>query len=97
MSNWEEETKGPLVTSCKQAARLISIAMERRLTLRENLTMHLHLWKCRTCTLYRHQIRLLRQAFTRHEEVLDRTPPADCECLNSLTKQRMKDALIKNQ
>lgn len=97
MSNWEEGTKGPYITSCKQAARLVSIAIERRLTLRENLTMHIHLWSCRTCTLYRNQINILRRAFIRHEEVLSNTPASECDCLNVLSRQRIKDALAKTK
>ncbi|MEI6437853.1 MAG: zf-HC2 domain-containing protein [Candidatus Omnitrophota bacterium] len=97
MSNWEEETKIPLITSCKQAARLVSIAIERRLTVRETLTMNIHLWMCKTCTRYRNQIRLLRQAFTRHEEALGNTPASECDCLNAQSKQRIKDALAKSR
>ncbi len=97
MSNWEEETKGPLITSCKQAARLVSIAMERRLTIRENCTMHIHLWMCRTCALYRRQIGILRKALTRHAEVLDNTPPSRCECLDANAKQRIKEVLTKSR
>lgn len=97
MSNWEQGTKGPIITSCKQAARLVSIAFERRLTVRENVTMHIHLWMCRTCTLYGRQISLLRRAFIRHEEVLENTPSGECDCLNVLTKQRMKDSLANSK
>jgi hypothetical protein len=93
MSNWEQETRLPLLTSCKQAARLISLSIERKLTLYEGLVMHLHLWLCKTCNLYRDQIGALRRVFIRHQEVLDNTPPASCHCMKASSKQRMKDAL----
>ena len=93
MANWEEETKLPLVTSCKQAARLVSISCERELTFREGIVMHIHLWMCRTCNLYRKQIQALRKIFIRHQEALNNTASSGCQCLNVGAKQRMKDSL----
>lgn len=97
MSNWEEETKVPLVTSCKQAARLVSISFERKLTLREKLTMSLHLLMCKTCALYRKQITALRGIFVRHQDVLENVPPEGNECLDPVTRQRIKDSLSKKK
>ncbi len=94
--NWEKETKLPLVTSCKQAARLVSIAFERKLTLREYLTMLVHLFNCKTCSLYRRQIAALRKAFVRHEEVLDNTPCSSPECLDAAVKARLKAVVAKH-
>ncbi len=93
MSNWEEETKTFLVISCKQAARLVSISIERKLTFREALTMSIHLWMCKTCNLYRRQIQKLRKILIRHEDVLNNTPSSDSECLDLKARQRMKDML----
>ena len=95
--NWEEETKLPLMTSCKQAARLASLSFERKLTFREFLTMRLHLFLCKTCTFYMRQITALRRIFLRHEEVLDNTPPAADECLTPTAKQRMKELIEKQK
>jgi hypothetical protein len=97
MSNWEEETKVPLITSCKQAARLVSLSCERTLTWREDIVMHVHLWMCKTCNRYRKQVRALRGIFVRHREVLDNTPPSGCECLNACSRQRMKDTIQAQQ
>ncbi len=94
-ANWEQETKLPLVTSCKQAARLISISVERRLTMREFVSMRVHLWMCKTCTRYRNQIKALRQIFLRHEEVLDNTLPSDHECLDQKTKEKITSEIQK--
>ncbi|MBF0387079.1 MAG: zf-HC2 domain-containing protein [Candidatus Omnitrophica bacterium] len=96
MLNWEKTEKTPLITSCKQAARLVSVSIERPLSLRENITMRIHLWMCRTCTLYRRQISLLRKAFVRHEEVLALTPPSEGESLDAQSKKRIQDAIVKS-
>ena len=92
-ANWEQETKLPLVTSCKQAARLVSMGFERGLTLREFIVMKFHLLNCRTCSFYRRQITALRKAFVRHEEVLDKTPCSPDERLDPAVKERMRAVL----
>lgn len=93
ISNWEQETKLPLITSCKQAARLISLSFERNLTFRESIAMHIHLSMCKTCTFYKRQIAALRKIFVCHEEVLAHTTPSEDECLDLQTKQKMKELI----
>ncbi len=93
--NWEDPTEVPLVTSCKQAARLVSISFERKLTLREYLAMRVHLMMCKTCTFYGRQIKALRAIFTRHQEVLDNTPCSCDEQLPPHAKERIKDQIKK--
>lgn len=91
--NWEEPTPVPLVTSCKQAARLVSVSFERKLTLREWLSMRLHLMMCKTCTFYARQIKALRAIFIRHEQVLSNTPASDDEKLADQAKERIKKTI----
>ena len=88
--NWEDPTPVPLITSCKQAARLVSMSFERKLTLRETISMRIHLMMCRTCTFYGRQIKALRSIFIRHEEVLSNTPASDDEKLSDQAKQRIQ-------
>ncbi len=97
LSNWEEESKFPLRTSCKQAAQLVNLSIERKLTLREFVTMKIHLWSCKTCTFYMRQINALRKIFCRHEEVLENTPPCDDEKLSDSCKSRMQALIEKNR
>ncbi|MBF0122106.1 MAG: hypothetical protein HQL21_01695 [Candidatus Omnitrophica bacterium] len=94
-TNWEHETKLPLVTSCKQAARLVSISVERNLSIREFLSMRIHLWMCKTCTRYRNQMKALRNIFLHHEEVLDNVPASVEECLDQQAKEKIKAKLLK--
>ncbi len=92
-ANWEEPTRAPLVTSCKQAARLVSISFERRLSLRDWFSMRAHLLMCKTCTFYGRQIKALCAIFARHEEVLANTPASVDEKLDDKVRQRIKDAM----
>jgi hypothetical protein len=96
LSNWEVETQVPLVTSCKQAARLVSLSFERSLTFREFLTMSIHLAMCKTCSFYKRQIGALRKIFVRHEELLENTPPSESERLTPLEKDKLKRTLSRS-
>jgi hypothetical protein len=91
--NWEDPTPVPIMASCKQAARLVSISFERPLTLREWFSMRLHLIRCKTCTFYGRQIKALRAIFTRHEEVLTNTPASNDEKLSDQAKQHIKNLI----
>ncbi len=92
-SNWEQETVLPVATSCKQAARLVSLSFERSLSWREWLTMSVHLWSCKTCSIYRRQIKALRSIFIHHHEVLENTPADPTERLGEQAKERIKKSL----
>jgi hypothetical protein len=50
---------------CREASRLESDALERRLTLAERLRLRLHLLVCDACRNYRAELRLMRQLFRR--------------------------------
>ena len=91
--NWEDPTPVMIITSCKQAARLVSISFERKLTLREFISMRVHLMMCKTCTFYGRQIKALRAIFIRHEEVLSNTLAADHEKLSDQVKERIKKTI----
>jgi hypothetical protein len=97
LSNWEEESKFPLRTSCKQAAQLINLSIERELSLREFVTMKIHLWSCKTCSFYKRQISALRKIFCRHEEILENLPPCEDEKLSECSKSKMQSLIEKNR
>jgi len=92
-SNWEQEAQFPLLVSCKQAAQLVSLSFERRLTIREFFTMRLHLFLCKTCTFYRRQIAALRRIFVRHDEFFQNIPPLNDHSLTPMEKSRMEAVL----
>lgn len=92
-SNWEKTDHLPIVTSCKQAARLVSLSFERPLKFYELLVMRLHLMNCKTCSFYYRQIKALRSIFIRHHEVLDNTPSGVDERLDEGAKNRIKESI----
>ncbi|HVY70227.1 MAG TPA: zf-HC2 domain-containing protein [Verrucomicrobiae bacterium] len=56
--------------SCKQAARLQSDSLDRKLRLSERLGLRLHLLLCKWCRRYGQQVRFLRDAARRNTEKL---------------------------
>ena len=52
--------------NCRQAARLISDAQDRPLSIRDRLKLRLHLHWCVACTRYQKQVGFLRKALHRY-------------------------------
>jgi hypothetical protein len=48
--------------SCREASRLISQGMERRLSIRERIALRLHTGICDACTRFSRQTEFLRRA-----------------------------------
>jgi len=48
--------------SCREASRLISQRMERRLSIRERIALRLHMGICDACTRFSLQAEFLRRA-----------------------------------
>jgi len=48
--------------SCKEASRLISQGMERRLSLAEGIALRFHVRICDACTRFTSQVKFLRRA-----------------------------------
>jgi len=48
--------------SCKEASRLISEGMDRRLSVPERITLRLHVGICDACTRFTSQVEFLRRA-----------------------------------
>jgi len=48
--------------SCKEASRLISEGMDRRLSVPERIGLRLHVGICDACTRFTSQVRFLRRA-----------------------------------
>jgi hypothetical protein len=64
---------GDLSPSCRQAVRLQSAALDRKLSFRERLGLRIHLLLCKWCRRYGKQIRFLQTATREHageEQVL---------------------------
>ena len=54
--------------SCKEATRMCSESLDRRLNLRERLTLKMHLMMCSGCTNYDRQMAYLRAIARRYAQ-----------------------------
>ena len=79
--------------ACKQMTALMSESMERRLTLRERVTLRLHLWVCIWCVWYLEQLQLLRAAVRERAEHADAEDSSAALHLTLEARERIKRAL----
>ena len=87
--------------SCKEAARLSSEKLDRRLSLWERLMLRLHLAMCKACSVYSRQIEGLHRIFSLRgqtpsgestTESMDEMPKLSPE-----SRERMKRMLAAKQ
>ena len=83
--------------TCKQTVKVISESLERRLSLREQITVKLHLWICLWCVWYLEHLQLMRDTIRSRAA---QEPNLDSSSLPSLSpeaRERMKSRLSKHQ
>jgi hypothetical protein len=81
---------GDLSPSCKEAARLQSAALDRKLMPRETFGLCVHLLVCGWCRCYGKQIKFLRQAAKEHAQD-ELHPPL--QALSSEARERIRATL----
>jgi hypothetical protein len=81
---------GALSPTCKQAARLQSEAMDRRLSLLERAGLRLHLFLCKWCRRYGAQLKFLRSAARQCDQHEGRRAPGK---LSPEARRRIKGKL----
>jgi hypothetical protein len=59
---------GPVRLTCKESTRLISLGLDRRLSLAQRASLRLHLALCDACTNVKAQFELLRRALSTYSE-----------------------------
>lgn len=74
---------------CKSTVPVLGEMLDRELPLRERISIRLHLFTCKYCTLYLEQIKFLRQAMRRQAENAESLP----DQLRPEIKQRLKEIL----
>lgn len=80
--------------SCKQASRLLSQSLDRRLTWRERTALRLHLTICDVCRRFGRQLMLLREAakrmvrLTEQNETLQLSQEAKARIASTLDLER---------
>jgi hypothetical protein len=81
---------GTLSPNCKEAARLQSAALDRRLTLLESFGLRCHLVLCKWCCRYARQLKFLRSAAREHahDDQHSLQPVLSCEA-----RERIKQKL----
>jgi len=69
--------------SCKHTSRLISEAQERKLSLKERISLRLHIWMCNSCRRFEKQIHFMRnimsQEYTQDTHTSNETLPDDAQ------------------
>ena len=91
LGRWVRE----LSPSCKEAARLQSIALDRMLTPFENFGLRNHQMFCKWCRVYGKQIRFLRSAAQEH--ALNDDLHSQQSVLSSEARERIKRNLQSGQ
>jgi len=81
---------GALSPDCKEAIRLQSAALDRRLTPLERFGLRSHLFLCKWCCSYGRQIRFLRSAARGHAHDDQHSPQL---ALSSEARERIKRSL----
>jgi len=79
--------------TCKQVAPLMSASLERALTLRERVTLKLHLWVCVWCVYYLEQLQLMRNVLRARETQIIEQESFAAPSLSIEARERIKDAL----
>lgn len=78
--------------SCKEAVRLLSEAMDRRLPIALRIKLRLHFLICALCKRYMVQLRFLRRIMRRYSRQSDAEAPAAAS-LSTEARQRIKHVL----
>src|SRR5204862_6034736 len=83
-----------LSPSCKEAARLQSEALDRKLPLRQRFGLRVHLLLCKWCRRYGKQITFLRNAAREHPDEMAEPVP---QKLSAEARERIKQRLHTNE
>lgn len=76
--------------SCKDASRLISQSLDRRLTWYERFGLRVHLMICDVCSRFRKQVKLIRAAVQRMTRQIEQDEHL---VLSHAAKTRIADAI----
>jgi hypothetical protein len=82
--------------TCKQTVKTMSESLERRLTLRERISVKLHLWICLWCVWYIEQLQLLRTTIRIKAEQEPNLDSPSLPSLSSDARERMKQNLSQH-
>jgi hypothetical protein len=81
------------VLSCKEASRLVSESLDRKLPWHQRLAVRFHLLLCRFCSRFRSQLLFLRAAARHHRAAVEEADATAGPALSPEARQRIKRLL----
>ena len=81
--------------SCKEAIRLASEGLDRRLTLRQRIGLRMHVFACRSCSAVRGQLVSIDRIVGARLRIVDATEPGAGPTLAPDAKERIRRAIAK--
>jgi len=81
--------------SCREATKMMSDGLDRRLTRWQRMQLRLHVMMCSACRAYRHQLELVRALLRRRFS--DDPQPTEHEQLPDTARQRIRQRLHEGQ
>jgi hypothetical protein len=86
-----------MMLSCREAVRLISDGMDRRLPIWKRIGLRVHVLICTWCERYRRQLLFIRNAMRRHPDKLEGQDQPAAPSLSPEARERLKQALRRPQ
>jgi len=84
-----------MMMSCRNAARLISESLDRKLSLKERIELKFHLMMCKICGQLKKQIHFIQTVASRLGDSLEVENPLATMNLSEESARRIQDALEK--
>ncbi|HWT03734.1 MAG TPA: hypothetical protein VN256_26025 [Pyrinomonadaceae bacterium] len=84
---------GRRLPTCEEVLPVLSQSLERKLTLRERVTLRLHFLICVYCLRYLKQLRLMRASVRARSEQIETGDSAPAPALPEDARERLKRAL----
>jgi len=81
--------------SCKEATRLVSDSLDRKLPFRLLLPLRIHLLLCKFCNRYRKHLLFIREAFLRHPDRVEGHESSPPPSLHPEARERIKRSLTR--
>lgn len=80
------------IIPCQEASRLISLGMERNLSLKQRFDLKMHLYVCDLCTRFLKQVHALRDLMRRYHPLCEKQMPQEwkVKIKNTIITERQK-------
>jgi len=82
-----------LMISCREASRLISEKLDRKLSLNERVMLKMHVTMCSVCKHVQYQLEALRKVISSKAQSQETTSSSEGPPLSESSKEHMKSLL----